>query len=452
MRSKRLAGTTGGEPLPAGQFGLLGRSVVGLQQRLDQVEREHDRRVLVDADLAQRLQVAQLQRGRVLGDHVGGLAQARRGLELALGVDDLRAPLALGLGLARHRVLHRRRDADVLDLDGGDLDAPRLGLLVDDLLQLLVELLALGQQRVQVGLAERGTQRGLRDLRRGLQEALDLDDGGVGIDDAEVDDGVDAGGDVVARDDVLRRHVERHRAQRDAHHAVDRGDEQDEPRALGVDHPAEPEDHRALVLAQHADRRGGQGEAHGQDHDDRDENGLDHGATSHFSAGLTVSVSPLTCSTTTGSPRSSGASSSRSQRRARHSAPSTNTQSGARAMPTRPTSVLLARSRRVARPLRTSSARNSEARRAPRRARRRRPRAWRCRPRRAGARCRRRRRRSRRDRVLRSSARGPPPPSTRPREPPAAGPRVNIVFLLDPMLLGVRARGNVIMHGRNAAP
>ena len=77
------------------------------------------------ADLEQRLQVAQLQRDRMLLDHERGVLQPLGRLELALGVDDLRAPLALGLGLARHRALHARRDLDVLHLDGRDLDAPR---------------------------------------------------------------------------------------------------------------------------------------------------------------------------------------------------------------------------------------------------------------------------------------------------------------------------------------
>ena len=66
------------------------------------------------------------------------------------------------------------RDLDVLDLDRRDLDPPRLGLLVDDLLQVLVELLALGEQLSSSRLAEHRAQRGLRDLgRRGL-ELLDL--------------------------------------------------------------------------------------------------------------------------------------------------------------------------------------------------------------------------------------------------------------------------------------
>ena len=109
-------------------------------------------------------------------DHRGRLRELVRGLELALGGDDLRAPLALGLGLARHRALHRLRDLDVLDLDGRDLDSPRLGLLVDDALELVVEAVALGQQRVELGAAEHGAQRRLRDLRRREQVVLDLHD------------------------------------------------------------------------------------------------------------------------------------------------------------------------------------------------------------------------------------------------------------------------------------
>lgn len=56
---------------------------------------------------------------------------------LAVGASAWRAALALGLGLARHRVLHPLRDLDVLDLDRGDLHPPRLGLIVDDLLDSL---------------------------------------------------------------------------------------------------------------------------------------------------------------------------------------------------------------------------------------------------------------------------------------------------------------------------
>ena len=73
------------------------------EERLDHVERqrEDDGRVLVDADVEQRLQVAELERRRVLADDVRRLGELLGRLELAVGGDDLRAPLALGLRLAR---------------------------------------------------------------------------------------------------------------------------------------------------------------------------------------------------------------------------------------------------------------------------------------------------------------------------------------------------------------
>ena len=147
----------------------------GLEHRPDQVDRhrEHDGRVLISADLAQGLEIAELEGGRVAPDYVGRVGQPGGGLRLALGVDDLRSPLALGLGLAGDRVLHALGDLDVLDLDRGHLDAPWLGLGVDHLLQRLVQAFALAQQVVEVDAAEHRAQRRLGDLERRVVEVLD---------------------------------------------------------------------------------------------------------------------------------------------------------------------------------------------------------------------------------------------------------------------------------------
>src|SRR6267378_148161 len=105
--------------------------------------REDDGRGLVAGDLGERLQVTQLHRLSALREHGGGL-------QLAFGVDHLGAPLALGLGLARNGAHHRLVQVDVLDLDVGDLDAPGVGLRVEDSLDVEIELLALGQQLVEL--------------------------------------------------------------------------------------------------------------------------------------------------------------------------------------------------------------------------------------------------------------------------------------------------------------
>jgi len=85
---------------------------------------------------------------------------------------------------------------------------------VEHLLDFAVGALALAEELVQLHLAEDGAQRGLRELADGVEAVLHLEHGIVGVDDAEVDDGVDLLADVAAGDDVLRGHVVRHGAQR----------------------------------------------------------------------------------------------------------------------------------------------------------------------------------------------------------------------------------------------
>src|SRR6266487_6094834 len=70
-----------------------------LQHRLNQIERERedDRRVLLNRDLCQCLEEAQLQGTRLRSNDTSGLGQLRRCLQLAFSMDDLRALLTLGL-------------------------------------------------------------------------------------------------------------------------------------------------------------------------------------------------------------------------------------------------------------------------------------------------------------------------------------------------------------------
>jgi hypothetical protein len=71
------------------------------------------------------------------------------GLRLALRGDDLRALLALGLGLTGHGALHGFRQLDVRELDDGDLHAPLLSLDVEDLADVLVDRVRLGERLVE---------------------------------------------------------------------------------------------------------------------------------------------------------------------------------------------------------------------------------------------------------------------------------------------------------------
>ncbi|MNS70839.1 hypothetical protein D3C72_1041890 [compost metagenome] len=126
----------------------------------------------------------------MLRQGAGGVQQHLGRLFLAFGVDDLGAPFAFGLGLAGDDADHAFIQVDVLDFHVRHLDAPCVGLRIQDLLHVVVQLVALGQHFVQVVLAQDRAQGRLRQFTGGLPEVLYLDHGAFRIDDAKVDDGV----------------------------------------------------------------------------------------------------------------------------------------------------------------------------------------------------------------------------------------------------------------------
>src|SRR4029077_19943815 len=217
-------------------------------------EREDDGGAALAGDIEQRAEIAQLHRLRHLGQDAGGLDQLLRRLLLAFGIDDLGTALALGLGLAGDGTHHALVEVDALELDIGDLDAPGFGLFVEHVLDAGIELVALGQHLVEVVLAQYPAQRGLGELAGGDEIVPDLDDGALGIDDAEIDDGRDLDRDVVAGNHVLRRHLIDDDAQIDAHHLLDERHQEEKAGSLGSGIAAEREDDAAFVFAQHADR------------------------------------------------------------------------------------------------------------------------------------------------------------------------------------------------------
>ena len=82
----------------------------------------------------------------------------------ALGGDDLRPLLALGLGLPGHRALHGVGQLDVPQLDDGGLGSPLLRLHVQDLADVLIDRVSIRQQLIQGVTPHDGAKRGLGDL------------------------------------------------------------------------------------------------------------------------------------------------------------------------------------------------------------------------------------------------------------------------------------------------
>jgi hypothetical protein len=223
-----------------------------------------DGRVLFHGDLGQGLQVAELNGRWLPGNDRRRVLELLGGTVLAFGVDDLGPLFPLGLRLAGHRPLHRVGQLYVLDLDDADLDAPRLGRFVDDLLQLVVDLVAMDQQLVQVRLAQDRSQAGLGDLPRRPAVIFYLHDGVAGIDHPEIGHGVHPDRHVVAGDGLLRGDIQGDDAQVDLHHAVYEGDDEKETRPLCALQPAQTKNDAALVLLDDLDGRD-------QQHDQKDD-------------------------------------------------------------------------------------------------------------------------------------------------------------------------------------
>src|SRR5262245_17201161 len=242
-------------------------------------ERKHDGRAALARDIEQGREITQLHRLRHRRQDLGGVEQLLRRLLLSLGVDDLGAAGAFGLGLAGDRADHALVEIDALDLHGRDLDTPPLGLLVEHVLDVGIELVALGQHLVEIVLAEHPAQRGLRKLAGGGEIVVDLNHRALGIDDAEIDHGVDFDRHVVARNHVLGRHLVDDHAKIDPHHLLHQRHEQEEPRSLGAGVTPEGEHDAALVFAQDPDRRE-------QDDHDEDRQKGDGGEGKHWSSSL----------------------------------------------------------------------------------------------------------------------------------------------------------------------
>ena len=125
---------------------------------------------------------------------------------------------------------------------------------IENTLQTQVNLVAVRQQFVEFLLAEHRAQGSLRELRSLIDVIGDFHHRLIGIDHAQENNRVDFQRDVVAGDDVLRRNFQRFLPQRNAHHAVDRAEHQNDARALGLAQQApEPEDDAALIFSQDLD-------------------------------------------------------------------------------------------------------------------------------------------------------------------------------------------------------
>src|SRR6185312_11804242 len=125
---------------------------------------------------------------------------------------------------------------------------------VENALDIGTELLSLGKHGVELMLAEHGPQRGLRKHVGSRKIVLDVDNRPLGIDDIEIQHGIDLHRDVVARDDVLARDLDDLNAQIDPYHLLKEGDQQDEARSPDPLEAPKGKDDGTFILAQNLHR------------------------------------------------------------------------------------------------------------------------------------------------------------------------------------------------------
>ena len=221
-------------------------------------------------------------------------------------MDDFGPALAFGFGLFGNGADHRFVEVDVLDLDVGDLDAPGIRLGVQDLLDVDVQALALGEEFVKLVLAQHCTQGGLCQLAGGHQEVFHLYYGLLRIEDAEVQHGVDLDRDVVASDHVLGRHIQYHGAQINSDHLLDHRNQQDQAWPFDLPEATELEYHCALVFSQDAKGRPRQCDQQQQERGKTQLHTHGYSPGGEVSAAATCSISPLRATTRTRCPGCSG--------------------------------------------------------------------------------------------------------------------------------------------------
>src|SRR4030088_2294747 len=101
----------------------------------------------------------------------------------------------------------------------------------------------------------------------------------VGVDDQEVDNGVDLDGAVVVGDDPLRWPLQGDRPQIDLDQPVDaEGDDQTQARTFEIHQPPQPEQNAPLVLVDDADRRAQANQENENDDAENDQRENAHGS------------------------------------------------------------------------------------------------------------------------------------------------------------------------------
>ena len=192
------------------------------------------------------------------------------GLLFPLGPVNLGLPLALGFGdfggfdgggglFPLHGLLYARRRVNFVDGDIPHLDAPAPGVFIQGHLQLPLNPLPFRQSLGQGDVADDGAQFGYGQVDHGRLEVLHIQHRLAGIvalrQHLVVDDKVQVHHHVVRGDVFLGRHPLGVFPHRHADAAIDKGDEETQPRPHDPDKAAETLNYHPFLLLNYDDSR-----------------------------------------------------------------------------------------------------------------------------------------------------------------------------------------------------
>lgn len=209
----------------------------------------------VGADFFESLEGADIKPTWRLGEHASSFGDSSGSGFFSFGRNNGSATFAFGFGLLSHGAFHVGREFDVLEFNILDVNAPLVGLGVNDLADLCGDLVAFAENFVEVEIASHVPKSSLGESAGGIRIVGSLKDGFGGVDNAEIDDSVDINSDIVASDNFLLRNVHRSSTNINLNHMVDVGDDDAEARLQNAREFTEAKHNAAFVLIDNTDAR-----------------------------------------------------------------------------------------------------------------------------------------------------------------------------------------------------
>ncbi len=184
----------------------------------------------VGADFFESLESTNIECAGSSGEKTGSFGNGGSGSFFALGRNNRGAAFTFGFGLFGHSTLHVGWEFDVLEFNIFDIDAPFVGLSVNNFANLGRDFVAFAEDFVEIKITSHITEGGLRKRAGGVSVIGGLKDGFGRVNNTEINNCIDIDGNIVARDDFLFGNVHRCSADIDFGHVVDIGNNNTETR------------------------------------------------------------------------------------------------------------------------------------------------------------------------------------------------------------------------------